>query len=78
MMNDSGSTHRPRAVDPAKFRAMATGIGQSQSGSLATGGARAQRSVDMAPPGCVATAPAAEGFPTPSGMSARYPARANP
>jgi hypothetical protein len=57
------STHPARAVDPAQFRAQATGIGQTRSASAATGGNRAQRVVDQTDPGC-RTWPAAEGFPS--------------
>lgn len=63
-MNDSGSnTHRPRAVDPATFRAKATGIGQSQAMSLRTGASRAQEVSDDIPAHCRAAVPAAEGYP---------------
>ena len=50
-MNNSGSnTHRPRAIDPANFRAQATGIGQSLGASRATGAARAMEVVEHMPP----------------------------
>lgn len=43
------NTHKPRAVDPAQFRAQATGIGQTLAASRATGQARAQRVASGAP-----------------------------
>jgi len=43
------TTHKPRAVDPAQFRAQATGIGQTRGASLLTGQARAQRVASGAP-----------------------------
>jgi hypothetical protein len=64
-MNDSGSkTHRPRAIDPANFRAQATGIGQSLGASRMTGAARALEVVEHMPPRQRAAVPAAEGYPT--------------
>ena len=42
MKTSTDKTHQTRAVDPARFRALATGIGQSQSMSAATGAMRAQ------------------------------------
>ncbi len=63
-MNDSGEfTHRPRAIDPARFRAQATGTGQTCAASAATGAARAQRVSEQAPPAQLAATPAAEGRP---------------
>jgi len=58
------STHPARAVDPQQFRAQATGIGQTRSASLMTGGMRAQRVVDQTDPACRAAIPSAEGFPS--------------
>lgn len=43
------TTHKPRAVDPADFKAQATGIGQTLAASRATGRARAQRVASGAP-----------------------------
>ena len=43
------NTHKPRAVDPAQFRAQATGIGQTLVASRTTGQARAQRVASGAP-----------------------------
>ena len=43
------NTHKPRAVDPAQFRAQATGIGQTLAASRTTGRARAQRVASGAP-----------------------------
>ncbi len=43
------NTHKPRAVDPADFKAQATGIGQTLAASRATGQARAQRVASGAP-----------------------------
>jgi hypothetical protein len=64
MKIDSGNTtHRARAVDPAQFRAQATGIGMTRTASLATGAARAQRVVDQTDPACMVATPEAEGFP---------------
>lgn len=44
-------THRLHAVSPERFRAQATGIGQSQAMSFATGISRAQRVVAETPAG---------------------------
>jgi hypothetical protein len=63
-MNNSGSyTHRPRAIDPARFRAQATGIGQTLSASEATGRVRAVEVVDHMPPAQRAAVPESEGYP---------------
>ena len=63
-MNNSGdSTHRPRAIDPANFRAQATGIGQSLGASRMTGSARAAEVVEHMPPAQRRAVPAAEGYP---------------
>jgi hypothetical protein len=62
-MNSGDTTHRARAMDPAAFRAQATGIGQSAAASRATGAARAQRVVDQTDPACMSVVPEAEGFP---------------
>lgn len=63
-MNNSGSnTHRPRAIDPANFRAQATGIGQALGASRATGAARAMEVVEHMPPAQRRAVPAAEGYP---------------
>lgn len=63
-MNPSGdTTHRARAMDPAAFRAQATGIGMTAAASSATGAARAQRVVDQTDPACMSVVPEAEGFP---------------
>ncbi len=43
------TTHKPRAVDPAQFRAQATGVGQTLAASRATGQTRAQRVASGAP-----------------------------
>ena len=65
-MNDSGDrTHRPRAVDPQRFRAVATGIGQTQEMSALTGARRAQQVADSIPARCRDAVPAAEGYPAP-------------
>lgn len=64
-MNDSGnSTHKPRATDPAKFRAIATGVGYTQGASFLTGSARAVEVVEHMPPAQRRAVPAAEGYPT--------------
>lgn len=73
-MNNAGnSTHKPRAIEPANFRAQATGIGQSTRASRMTGASRAARVVAEAPAGCIAMAPAAEGFPPPPANDAALP-----
>lgn len=65
-MNNSGDrTHKPRAIEPANFRAQATGISQSTRSSRMTGASRAARVVAEAPAGRIALAPAAEGYPPP-------------
>ena len=76
-MNDSGDhTHRARAIDPARFRALATGIGQSAARSEATGASRAQRVVECTPPAQRAATPAAEGYPAPLAEQGFGPASA--
>lgn len=66
-MSPSGnSTHREFAVDPKTFRAKATGIGKTQTASLYTGAARAQRVIDSAPEHCRKAIPMAEGYPEPT------------
>lgn len=69
-MNSGDFTHKPRAVDPAKFRAQATGIGVTLATSAQTGAARAQNVVDRTDPACMSVVPEAEGFParTPDDM----------
>lgn len=62
-MNSGDQTHRARAMDPAAFRAQATGIGMTAAASRQTGGNRAQRVVDQTDPACMAVVPEAEGFP---------------
>ena len=49
MKSGDTSTHRPQAVNPADFKAQATGIGQTLAASRATGRARAQRVASGAP-----------------------------
>lgn len=63
MINSGDSTHRPRAIDPARFRALATGVGHSAAASERTGAARAQRVSEQAPPAQLAACPASEGRP---------------
>ena len=58
------TTHKPRAVDPAQFRAQATGVGQTRGASLLTGAARATEVVEHMPPAQRRAVPAAEGYPT--------------
>ena len=73
-MNNSGDrTHKARAIEPANFRAQATGIGQSTRASRTTGAARAACVVAQAPAGCIAIAPAAEGYPPPPANDAGLP-----
>lgn len=63
-MNNSGSsTHKPRAVSPERFRAVATGIGSTQSASAVTGASRAMEVVEHMPPHCRRAVPAADGYP---------------
>ena len=72
-MNDSGnSTHRPRATDPQKFRAITTGVGYSQGASFRTGSARAVEVVEPMPPAQRRAVPAAEGYPTANAMGVPY------
>ena len=72
-MNDSGnSTHRPRAINPADFRAQATGVGMSLGASRRTGAARAMEVVEHMPPAQRRAVPAAEGYPTANGMGVPY------
>lgn len=67
-MNNSGSnTHKPRAIDPQRFRAQATGITSCQSGSEASGAMRAAEVVEHMPPAQRRAVPLAEGYPAPSG-----------
>lgn len=63
---DDSTTHPARAMDPKRFRAQATGIGQTAAASAFTGGMRAQRVIDRTDPKCRAFIPAAEGFPEPT------------
>ena len=64
MNNPADFTHRPRATDPAKFRAIATGVGYTQGASFRTGTARAVEVVEHMPPAQRRAVPAAEGYPT--------------
>ena len=67
-MNNSGnSTHKARAVSPERFRAVATGIGQTQTASAATGAMRAMEVVEHMPEHCRRAVPVAEGYPAPLG-----------
>lgn len=66
------NTHKPRAVDPAQFRAQATGIGQTRGASLLTGRARAMEVVEHMPPAHRRAVPAAEGYPTSNGAGEPY------
>jgi hypothetical protein len=71
MKTSGDSTHAPYATPPEKFRAIATGVGQTQRASAMTGGMRAERVAQtIKNPGCV---PACEGYPRfehePKGMS---------
>lgn len=72
-MNDSGnSTHRARAINPADFRAQATGVGMSLGASRRTGAARAMEVVEHMPPAQRRAVPAAEGYPTSNAMGEPY------
>jgi len=64
MKNPGNSTHKPRATDPTKFRAIATGVGYTQGASYRTGLARAVEVVEHMPPAQRRAVPAAEGYPS--------------
>lgn len=66
------NTHKPRAVDPANFRAQATGIGQTCGASRMTGAARAMEVVEHMPPAQRRAVPAAEGYPARNGAGVPY------
>lgn len=66
------TTHKPRAVDPAQFRAQATGVGQTRGASLLTGAARATEVVEHMPPAQRRAVPPAEGYPTRDAAGAPY------
>lgn len=75
MKKDFGSsTHAVNPTDPQKFRAQATGIGQSQAMSGDTGRRRAQYVVDCMSPEQRAAVPPGEGYPptTAERMAAPY------
>jgi len=60
---DDKSTHPAEAVDPKRFRAQATGIGQSMKASERTGAMRAARVVAAMPERQRAAVPVSEGYP---------------
>lgn len=60
MKTSGGKTHQANAMPPEKFRAIATGIGQSQAMSHATGLARMAKVVPTIK--CPAAVPASEGY----------------
>ena len=63
----SGEYSQPQyAIDPVRFRAQATGVGQTQSMSYSTGRMRAQRVIDSVPAESRGKIPAAEGYPEPT------------
>lgn len=67
MKKDFGSsTHAVNPASPEKFRAQATGIGQSQAMSEQTGRRRAQYVADCMSPEQRAAVPPGEGYPEPS------------
>ena len=67
MKKDFGSfTHAVNPTDPQKFRAIGTGIGQSQAMSEMTGRRRAQYVVDCMSPEQRAAVPPGEGYPEPT------------
>ena len=67
MKKPSGEFSQPvYAIDPVRFRAQATGVGQTQSMSYRTGLTRAQRVIDSVPAHCRPCIPAAEGYPEPT------------
>lgn len=73
MNKPSGNfTHPQYAVDPKRFRAQATGIGQTQSMSFNTGSRRAQKVIDSVPPHCRDRIPPAEGYPEPMTTSSDF------
>lgn len=53
---------RTTAMDPARFRAQATGIGQTVQASAATGAARTARVVACMPPAQRAAVPRSAGY----------------
>lgn len=66
MKKPSGEFSQPvYAIDPVRFRAQATGVGQTQSMSYRTGLSRAQRVIDSVHPDCRPRIPVAEGYPDP-------------
>jgi hypothetical protein len=70
-MNNAGDrTHKARAIDPAKFRNLATGVGQCADESEATGARRAQRAADCAP--ALQRAVIDPSYPTPGQQSADW------
>ena len=66
------NTHKPRAIDPAQFRAQATGVGQTRGASYMTGCARAMEVVEHMPPAQRRAVPSAEGYPTSNGAGVPY------
>lgn len=66
------TTHKPRAIDPANFRAQATGVGQTCGASRMTGAARAMEVVEHMPPAQRRAVPTAEGYPTSNGAGVPY------
>jgi len=73
-MNSGDRTHPQYAIEPERFRAQATGVGNTASRSYATGLARAQRVSDCMSPQTRAQVPPAEGYPAPmtDAMDSRY------
>lgn len=70
---DPNTTHAARACDPAKFRAQATGTGNTLNASRVTGAMRAQNVVDRTDPACMSIVPEAEGFPARSELAEIMP-----
>lgn len=67
MKKPSGEYSQPQyAIDPVRFRAQATGTGQTQSMSYRSGLYRAQRVIDSVPAHCRPCIPPAEGYPEPT------------
>lgn len=65
--NSGDHTHNTYATPPERFRAQATGVGNTQRKSELTGRMRAQCVADCMTPKTRAQVPANEGYPAPTG-----------